>query len=200
MVCAFEWVDRDHLDRRSIEIFIARVYWKHFHADVSHFSDTLIGLRDTDGEWVASLGFSALAMQHAYLERYLDLPVDRAIASMRKKSDLSGVVSRWDLAELGNLASLRPGFARQMIVYMTQFLHRRHFRWVVFTATTELRNSFRKVGYEPKCVAQADPLRLGTEAFRWGNYYEHRPQVMYGDVTKAFSQIERINASHSVSI
>jgi hypothetical protein len=53
---------------------------------------------------------------------------------------------------------------------------------VAFTGTPSLLNSFHRLGLAPCPIAPADPACVGTELADWGSYYEHRPQVMAGEI------------------
>lgn len=190
---SFTWVDAWHPARAGLEAFISGVFLDSYGAKLSKFHDTLIGCADGQGQWVAALGLSALAHREAFLEQYLDKPVEQVIESVKSSTPGLRRVSRWDVAELGNLAAIRPGASRALILKMTQYLHRRHFRWVVFTATQGLVNSFAKLHYEPAVLASADPGRLHGDPHQWGTYYQHNPRVMVGDIHAAY---EKFFASH----
>lgn len=171
-----------------MEQFISGVFRDRYQAELHSFHDVLIGCKDASGEWTAALGFSALAHRAAFLEQYLERPVEQVVETSKPSPEGSRRVTRWDIAEVGNLAALRPGASRALIVKMTEYLHRRHFRWVVFTATKSLVNSFSKLHYDPVELAVADPNRLSGDPHDWGTYYEHSPRVMVGDVHTAYAK------------
>jgi hypothetical protein len=121
-----------------------------------------------------------------FLERYLPAPVEFAISNLERRSvDRSGIV------EVGNLAAKSAGSTRLIIVAMTRLLAMRGLQWVVFTGTTTLVNSFRRLGLEPVPVCAADPERLGVEQRAWGKYYSQNPRVFVGNVRNGFNQLER---------
>jgi hypothetical protein len=190
---SYSWIDPWHTDRTGIEAFISGVFDERYGATLSVFHDQLIGCRDAQGQWVAAVGFSALAHRAAFLEQYLDRPVEQAIEGARTRDPGQGRVCRWNVAEVGNLASTRPGASRALILKMTQYLHRRHFRWVVFTATQCLANSFTKLHYQPAVLAAADSGKLSGNPQDWGDYYRNNPRVMVGNVHTAY---ERFFAAH----
>lgn len=183
----FEWIDRSHPERIGVERFIAEIFQRQYNARVHHYLDVLIGVRDPEGQWVAALGFSPLTNKRAFLEQYLDAPVEKLIRS-RTTDGLGGSVSRWDVVEFGNLAAIRPGASRAAILQMTQWLYLRRIRWVVFTATRHIQNSFARLNYNPVPIAYANPDRLIGAAADWGSYYDTDPQVMFGDVHAAHSR------------
>jgi hypothetical protein len=84
--------------------------------------------------------------------------------------------------ELGNLAATQTGAARDLIALMRRYLSAQNVRWVVLTATQELTNSFRRLGYEPEVLSQAEPSRLVHSASQWGTYYQCNPKVVFFDI------------------
>lgn len=185
---SFSWLDRWHPDRQDLEAFISSVFAGHYQATIGSFHEILIGCKNGSGQWTAALGFSALAHRAAFLEQYLDAPIEQVVGAAKPSPDGLAHVGRWEIVEVGNLAALQAGASRALIVKMTEYLHRRHFRWVVFTATKSLVNSFSKLHYQPVELGIADPARLLGDAGRWGSYYQHSPRVMVGDIRAAYGQ------------
>jgi len=182
----FDWIDRDHPDRESIQRFISDVFRERFGAEVQYFSDVLVGSRDADGQWNAAVGLSAIHQRVAFLEQYLDRPVEQIISLMQSHDPHSQPVSRADIVEFGNLAATRPGAVRALIMHLAPFLRARQVRWIVFTGTRSLFNSFAKFDYKPNVMAPADPSKLKGAQALWGTYYDSSPNVMYGDVEAAY--------------
>ena len=104
-------VGPDHPERLSLQAFIADNFFKTYQADVKHFSETLLGCKDAQGHWVAALGYSGLAHRRAFLEQYLDVPIEQEIASLQKQT-----VARTQIVEVGNLAALHPGAGRAIYI------------------------------------------------------------------------------------
>jgi hypothetical protein len=184
----FDWVDRDHPDRESIQRFIADVFRARFGADLRHFSDLLIGSRDINGQWNAAVGLSSLAHGKAFLEQYLDRPVEQEISLRQPGHVHLNSINRADIVEFGNLAATRPGASRALILHLAPFLRERQVRWIVFTGMKSLFNSFAKFNYKPIVIASADPQKLHGAQSLWGTYYDFSPNVMYGDVDAAYSR------------
>jgi len=182
----FDWIDRNHPDRESIECFISDVFRQRFGAQVQYFSDVLVGSRDADGQWNAAVGLSAINQRMAFLEQYLDRPVEQIISLMQSHDPHSRPVSRTDIVEFGNLAATRPGAVRSLILHLAPFLHASQARWIIFTGTRSLFNSFAKFDYKPTVIAPANPSRLNGAQASWGTYYDSSPNVMYGDVDAAY--------------
>ena len=188
--CSVVWVDRMHTDRAGLEAYIAGVFLRKHGACLETFCDTLMGFRGPDGAWVAAVGFTPLAYRQAFLEQYLDAPVEQiAQTHHHARSDSAVRLSRWEMVEVGNLASDMSGVSRALILRMTQYLHLRGFRWVVFTATRCLSNAFDRLAFHPVALADADADRLQGAGASWGKYFNSRPRVMLGDISTAFAQL-----------
>jgi hypothetical protein len=136
----------------------------------------LIGLRDATGRWTSALGFSGLSNRQAFLEQYLDSPVDGLIQRQIDNTGRKRIIRRSDIVEVGNLAALEPGRARDLILYMTRYLYLSQFRWVVFTA--------------PVSLGWADQERLIDQQADWGSYYATQPRVMFGDIGSAYAKLQ----------
>jgi hypothetical protein len=174
-----EPVHRTHPQRASFEQFIAARFQRAYGARLTHFSPHLLGVRDALARWRASSGYTPADGQPLFLEQYLDRPVEESLAA-----GVGRPVAREGIVEVGNLAAVSAGMARTLIPLLARHLHRLGYEWVVFTATRELRNSFRRLGLHPLRLARADPARLPDRGARWGSYYEHDPLVMAGRIVR----------------
>jgi hypothetical protein len=181
--------------RDDLEAFIAGCFLRNYNARVSHFCDMLVGSRDAYGTWTAALGYSLAASGPAFLEQYLDQPLEVAIGER-----LGRTVVRKEIVEVGNLAALQPGAARTLIVHMTKLLHDMGLRIVAFTATASLLNSFGRLQLQPQVLAPADPARLPGAGREWATYYDTQPQVMFGDIRYGYAELARFSTrQHSTA-
>jgi hypothetical protein len=160
--------------RATLERFIAEHFRLAHGARISHFCAHLLGVRDALGRWQAGAGYTPAAAGELFLEQYLDRPVEELLAGAASQS-----VVRERVAEVGNLAAA-PGMGRTLIPAIGRHLHHLGYRWVVFTATRELRNAFRRLHLEPLELAPALPARLPDAGAAWGSYYAHDPAIMGG--------------------
>jgi hypothetical protein len=144
----------------------------------------LLGCRDDQGNWLAALGYTLAANGPTFLEQYLDAPLDTELGAR-----VGHVVPRAQIVEVGNLASTHPGAARALIISTTRLLHGLGLRWVAFTATVSLLNSFTRLRLQPQVLADADPSRLADAGRCWGSYYETQPKVMFGDIRYGYGQL-----------
>lgn len=181
-----ERVDRHYPERAGLEEYIAATFFTAYGAEVRHFCDHLIGCRDSDGRWVAALGFTYAGDGEIFLEHYLDVPLERAISLQVGEG-----VERRRVVEVGNLAASHVGAARTLIACTTECLYREGLVWVAFTATRGLLNSFTRLKLMPRVIADADPRRLPDGGKSWGSYYSTKPQVMFGDIRSGYAQLAK---------
>lgn len=174
-IAQLEPVCGSHPQRAAFERFIARRFLRAYGASVTHFLPNLLGVRDGLAQWQAAAGYAAASTQKLFLEQYLDRPIEQTLASA-----LGRPVARESVVEVGNLAATSAGMARALIPELARHLHQLGYRWVVFTATRALRNSFHRLRLKPLPIAPADPARLPGGGASWGSYYAQEPQVMAG--------------------
>ncbi|MEC8916273.1 thermostable hemolysin [Salinicola sp. LHM] len=174
---------RNDRERRVLEDFIAATYRQQHGATIVHFSPRLYGLWEHD-RLQAAVGVQRADATSLFLEHYLDVPIERALSTV-----LAQPVERTALAEIGNLASRRPGMTVPLIRALIDTLVAEECRWLAFTATATVRNGFRRLGLDVHRLADADPTRLGNARNDWGNYYLHRPWVMGGDLLAAWRRL-----------
>jgi hypothetical protein len=167
-----------HPQRGSFEAFISERFSRAYGARLSHFLPHLLGVKDGLGRWQAAAGYAAAGVQQLFLEQYLDQPIEHALAEEVGRS-----IQRNSIVEVGNLAAVSAGMARALIPQLARHLHRMGYRWVAFTATRALRNSFQRLGLRPLHLAAADPARLPDRGASWGSYYDQDPRVMAGKIS-----------------
>ncbi len=167
----------DDARRHAVEDFVRERFAAHYQARVRHFMPRLFALEAADGSLHGAVGCRSAAEQGLFLERYLDDPVERVIARR-----VGEPVAREGIVEVGNLAAHGAGTARLLIIALTRILAAEGLRWVCFTGTPALINSFRRLGLEPLTLGPADPRRMGAELPEWGSYYDAGPLVMAGEI------------------
>lgn len=168
--------DADHPARRELHTFIRAVFRQAHGARVDLFYPDLLGYT-VDSELRAVVGYRGGSDQPLFAEHYLDVSAEQSITAR-----IDQTVDRADLVEVGNLALSDPGHARWVIAASTAFLAAAGYRWVLFTATRPLANSFRRLGLRPVLLADADPARLPDGGAAWGRYYSQAPAVYAGDI------------------
>jgi hypothetical protein len=171
--------------RREVEAFVRRRFAEMHGAQVSRFMPRLWSLAGEFTGVVGAVGLRDARDGALYLERYLDEPVEQAIGRC-----LGATPRREGLVEVGNLAADGIGHARVLIVQLTRLLAAAGTRWVSFTGTPSLVNSFRRLGLCPIDLGPADPARLDrAERAAWARYYDDGPRVMAGPVPTGYAQL-----------
>lgn len=173
--------------RQPVETLIRARFADAYDARVKHFMPRLFSLHHRPESPMGAFGVREAGDHALFLERYLDLPVEAAIADR-----VGQPVARHEIVEVGQFAGTGPGAFRTLIVRLTEALHHEGHRWVVFTGTAALRNAFLRLGLAPLELAPADATRLAaSERADWGSYYKHSPRVMCGDIGQGFAAIAR---------
>ncbi|GAA4332206.1 thermostable hemolysin [Variovorax defluvii] len=178
--------------RREVEAFVRHIYASRYGAHVQDFAPVLVSLRDPDGHIAAAAGYRPAAQMPLFLERYLDAPVESLLASHGHAQP-----PRECIVEIGHLAASRAGEGRRLFFQLGPHLAAQRFRWVVGTATEELRHLLLRIGIAPLVLGQADPAALGEEAGHWGSYYDHRPLVLAGQLRQALRHLARSAAARA---
>lgn len=176
------------LGRSQVQQFIAEVYARHYGARLTRFMPTLASLQ-SNGRPCAAAGFRS-ARESLFLERYLSQPIERVLSAATRLE-----IPREQIVEVGQFVSARAGQGRRLMVALGHHLAAAGFRWVVSTATAELRVIFRRMGLVPLPLADADPARLGDEAGHWGEYYAHAPMVLAGDLELSVARLPPLVAA-----
>ena len=126
--------------RTALEDFIRQRFAEHYQARVRHFMPCLLGLHGDNGEVQGAVGLRSARRRPLFLERYLDEPIEQAVSQRHGRT-----VPREEIVEVGNLAAFGNASARLLIVALTDLLVAQGFRWVVFTGTPALLNSFQRL-------------------------------------------------------
>jgi hypothetical protein len=176
--------------RPGCEAFIRQRFAAQHGARVRYFMPCLLGLEDTEGRLLGAVGLRGGAIRPLFLERYLAQPVETLIAAQQPHNP----PRREQIVEVGNLAAGSPGTARLLIVALTDLLVAMGFRWVCFTGTPGLLNSFQRLDLAPLALGPADPACMGEELADWGRYYDSRPQVMAGDIQAGHQRLLHLGA------
>lgn len=171
--------------RAEAEAFLAAIYRERFGATLREFMPWLLGFADATGALRAVVGLRPARGRALFVEQYLDAPAERAVSMA-----LGRTVSRDSLIEVGSLAALRAGDARRLILSLTRGLHEAGQRWVLFTATRQLRNAFERMGLQPTALGPARPTRLHAAATDWGRYYDADPVLLCGDIAAGAAYLD----------
>jgi hypothetical protein len=152
------------IERRYREVFSAQV-----HPSFDQFMDCgPASLR------AAVVGYRRAGAEPLFLERYLDEPVEAAIARAMGRR-----CTRREIVEIGNFAADDAlamldlwGSAANDLGHDSEF--------AVATLTAPLRRIFARIGIPVHVLAPATVDRLGDTDGDWGTYYAQDPQVCVG--------------------
>lgn len=175
--------------RFVVEAFIRRRFAETHAARITRFMPCLFGLHAADGSLHGAVGLRLATAEPLFLERYLDQPIEQAIGQRCGRA-----ADRREIVEVGNLAADGHGTSRRLIVSLAEKLSGQGLRWVAFTGTPALLNSFRRLGLSPQRLGPADPSRVGAELSDWGRYYDCRPQVMVGRIPEGYRELAQRGA------
>ena len=179
-------LDSDAADRAGAELLIRASYRNHYGANIGKLPACLFVLSGPAGETLAAAVLRPAKGARLFLEHYLDAPIEVTL-----RRHIGRPVDRGDIIEVGSLAVLNPGYGRVLIQTLTAFLYHRRFDWVAFTAVSTLRNSFHRLGLDPRPLCAADPARLpADDDSDWGCYYASKPLVMYGNVPGGYHHLQ----------
>lgn len=178
-------VDAGHDHRVEAEGFVHHVFAQRYRADVQSFYPTLLSFR-TQGKLRAVVGFRGALAGQLFAEQYLEQSAQTLI-----RERVAETIAREALVEVGNLALENPGDARWVIAATTCFLHGLDYRWVLFTATRSLINTFQRLGLQPLALGEARPLLLDDKGEHWGNYYQAGPVVCAGNIASGYQKLHR---------
>lgn len=189
----------DSLQRGGVEAFVRERYAAAFQANIQNFFPFLMTTYSQQ-QLQGVLGMRSGDSGPLFLEHYLDYPLDVVLAKQ-----LNTNVERSQILEIGNLAGSR-GSSQRLFIALSEVMVLAGFRWVAFTATTQVSALLNRLGFAPHFVSEADPGRLGDQLSDWGNYYQHSPCVIVGDVEQAQKTLksnqlaQKMLADHAVEI
>lgn len=163
--------------RAALEHFVADTFARAHEARVQSFMPSLLGLEDGTGRVRCALGYRGAAAGGLFLEQYLDVPIEAAIAAA---TGAASPMDRGAIVEVGNLAGRGCRAAMFLVAQLPRFLLQRGFTWVTFTATSRVRELLSAFDAPLVDLGPADPSRLGAAARDWGRYYGTDPRVMAG--------------------
>jgi Thermostable hemolysin len=181
-------IDQTH-NRQTVEDFIRECFYQQHGAQIYAFAPHLLALTDRQQQVVAALGYQSAQMGPLFLEQYLDSPIE---IELRRRGIVD--VSREQILEVGNLASMSSGSTRRLILNLISHFYHQGYRWLVVTITSEVFNSFSKLGIhlDLQPLVKAKHERLNNNSAHWGSYYTKRPVVYAGCFESAMQRLQKI--------
>lgn len=168
-------LQRGSSGRPEAEAFVARAFSAKHGACIQSFMPELVSFRDSRGRLRGVVGLRSAAREPLFLEQYLDLPVESAIAVR------AGVApGRGEIVEVGNLAGRHCRDAVGIVATLPEFLLERGYRWIVFTATVTVQQIVQRFGAPLTELGRAERGRVRAGSDDWGRYYAADPRVFAG--------------------
>ncbi len=162
-------------ERAELEAFVGDAFARKHDATVTSFMPTLLSFRDHAGTLRGAVGLRGAGGHSLYLEQYLDRPVESAIERATGRP-----IHRRQVVEAGNLAGATCRTAVRMVALLPAHLLARDFQWIVFTATSAVREILLGFGAPLVELARAESARVALGSDQWGRYYETDPRVFAG--------------------
>ena len=173
---SLKWAEQYDRQRERVEQFISGVFQAGFQAKIMTYAPHLLYL-ESERRIQASLGLRHAVGCALFCEAYLETDIISAIGA----TDLSRV----DIYELSNLASMNPGSGAHLYILAAIALDMVGCKKLVFTANKAVRNSIAKGGFTARFLANADVERVSNSSDQWGTYYDGEPQVMVADIPES---------------
>lgn len=189
-----EMVEKDHPKRKEVEAYIGERYALAFDAKLNSFMPTFLALLEHDH--IQSLcGFRIASNEALFLEQYLDEPAEVILSNV-----FSQAIGRESLIEFGQLASFSRGMSPVHFLLMTEKLVASGFEWCIFTATDPLYAMMCRLGLTPTILAEADPNRIADATKIWGNYYQHQPRIVAGNLKQGLAHLQSLFVNRSRTV
>lgn len=180
----FDPLRRNDTRRDELERYVQAAFAHRHGANVRSFMPTLLGFRDGAGVLRGVAGVRGAGAEPLYLEQYLDRPIEQLIASVAS-ARAEPAATRHEIAEVGNLAAATRRDAVRMVAHVPDWLLSQRYRWIVFTATSALRQILVGLGAPLVELARADGTCVAAHDDDWGRYYETDPRVYAGHLPDA---------------
>jgi hypothetical protein len=172
-------------ERVRVERFISSVFAEQYDAQIKVEYPVIMSVRDDNDVIRAAAGFRPAAGGELFLERYLEAPIEKAIASAGQP------ISRRRIVEVGNLASRGQGEALFLFAALAAHLDQQGFAVVAATGTKALARQFRMTGIHTQTLVPARTSALGDDVAQWGTYYETQPRVMFGPIAPGVERLKQ---------
>jgi hypothetical protein len=173
--CSIEVCAATHPRRIEAERFVQERFERKHDAKVRTFMPSLLLYTDSAGVLLGVAGLRAAASETLFLERYLHMPIEQAIAAQT-----GARARRGEIVEVGNFACRSPHVAARFVSALPRFLLEHEYVWVTFTATKSVRRILRCLGARCADLGRAEGACAGRAADDWGRYYDSDPRVMAG--------------------
>lgn len=170
--------------RQIAESFIANRFLASYGANLQNFLPFLLASTNA-GQINAALGIQPATSKPLFLEQYLDKPIELLLP------EKPNAIDREDIVEIGNLAASFQTGSPLLFIIVAAILDAADFRYVVFTATSQIRRLLEKLQLATDVIGPADPGRLSDKGQSWGRYYQHQPVILGGSLSYAVNHLRQ---------
>lgn len=146
----------------------------------------LLVLTDAGGNTLAALGIRRASEGPLFLEHYLSVPAEQAIAGMT-----GAETARNGIVELGSFAASSSRAATYLVVAMAAYMQHQGFSHALVTSTGRLRRLFALFDFDLRNLGDADRHALPDAGRSWGLYYDDAPRVLAGAVPDCYAAVLR---------
>ena len=136
---------------------------------------SLLLLTESGGRIDAVLGTRSAEHDSLFLERYLERPIQEAIAAKT-----GARVRRSQIVEIGNFAAANSRVAGTFMSFLPSYFLERGLSWIAFTATDSIRRILATLDARCTDLGAAEGGQVANSPDHWGSYYSHDPRVMAG--------------------
>lgn len=173
------------VSRDELEAYVRDRFATKHGASVRSFMPTLLSFRDRHGQLHGVAGVRGADEARLYLEHYVDRPIEQLVTERLatradNRLDALRAVERHQIVEVGNLAGSNCRAAIRMVAQLPAYLMSRRYTWIVFTATSSVRQILAGFGAPLLELGRADPARVAAAPDGWGRYYETDPRIFAG--------------------
>ncbi len=158
--------------RNEIETFIAERFKEEYDANVQHFADHLLGLRDSRGNIRIAAGYNLASKRTLFLEQYLPTNIETTLKIKTGQS-----IDRTRIIEVGNLASKTLGGTRIMIHALSEIFESLKPEMICMTANAKVRNTLNLMHLEHIELEKAEETRWKAPG-KWGSYYSQGKPIV----------------------
>lgn len=177
-------ISTESSQRSQVETFIARQFMARYEASLQVYLPFLLACFQ-NGEVTAALGFKLAAAEPLFLEQYLEKSIELSLP------ENTNSISREQIVEVGNLAMSFRAVSPLLFIVVAAILHKAGLRYVVFTATTQVRKLLEKLQLVTDVIGPADPGLLADKGQSWGSYYQHQPVILGGWLNEAVNHLRQ---------
>ncbi|MDO8827446.1 thermostable hemolysin [Methylophaga sp.] len=175
-------IDNQSIEHMAVQAFISERFNQTFGAEIQHFLPYFIASQ-MDDVIDSAIGFQPVQQQPLFLEQYLAHPIEKTLK-------LHGIqTSRSDIVEIGNLAASFNSGSPLLFILLAAVLQQANYKWVVFTATRQVRHLIARLQLTTFTLGEADPQLLIDKTQQWGSYYSHQPVVLAGNLPTAIEHL-----------